>query len=90
MFDMLVKNPQLINDGAKFNLSGMLRQPVFVPQTSTVDRVLDQMQRTKQQMTVVIDEYGGMAGIVTMEDILEELIGEVQDEFDAESAPMQP
>ncbi|MBX3066768.1 MAG: HlyC/CorC family transporter [Anaerolineae bacterium] len=90
LFDTIVKTPQLVTgNGTEFNLQNLLRAPVFVPQTTTVDLVLDQMQRTKQQIVIVIDEYGGMAGIATMEDILEELVGEVQDEFDAETAPVE-
>jgi CBS domain containing-hemolysin-like protein len=50
-----------------------------------VDKVLEKMQRTKTHLAVVLDEYGGMAGMATMEDILEQLIGEVEDEFDIET-----
>jgi putative hemolysin len=90
LLDAVIKNPQIMsNPDGKFQLHSILRQPIFVPQTTTVDRVLDMMQKQKQQMVIVIDEYGGMAGIVTMEDILEEIVGEVQDEFDVETNPIE-
>ncbi|MEP7288164.1 MAG: hemolysin family protein [Chloroflexota bacterium] len=86
MLDAVVKEPQLLTGGSStFTLASILRIPLFVPQTTGVDSVLEQMQKSKQQMVIVIDEYGGMAGVATMEDILEELVGEVQDEFDVES-----
>jgi CBS domain containing-hemolysin-like protein len=66
-----------------------VRKPLFFPEMASVDRVLEQMQRTQTHFTIVVDEFGGMAGIATMEDILEELVGEVQDEFDAETAPIR-
>ena len=89
LLDTVLKEPTLLTgtDGT-FSLQSILRQPLFFPQTTGVDRVLEEMQKTKQQMAIVIDEYGGMAGIATMEDILEELVGEVQDEFDSETAPI--
>ncbi len=84
LLDTIGKQPELLTDGANFKLSSILRPPLVVPQSTGVDRLLEQMQRTKQQMAIVIDEYGGMAGVATMEDILEELVGDVQDEFDIE------
>jgi CBS domain containing-hemolysin-like protein len=59
-----------------------------VPSTLGVDRLLERMQKTKIHLAIVIDEFGGMSGVVTMEDIMEELIGEVQDEFDIETMPI--
>jgi putative hemolysin len=59
---------------------------LYVPTTLGVDRVLEEMRRKKTQLAIVIDEYGGTAGLATMEDILEELVGEVEDEFDIEQA----
>jgi putative hemolysin len=85
LLDAIGQQPHLLTQGSPFNLAAILRTPLFVPQTMGVDRLLEQMQRGKQQMAIVIDEYGGMAGIVTMEDILEELVGEVDDEFDVEA-----
>ncbi|MQY10673.1 hypothetical protein SRB5_07850 [Streptomyces sp. RB5] len=59
----------------------LLREPVLVPETLTVDRLLDRLS-SKRSMAVVIDEYGGTAGVVTLEDIVEEVVGEVRDEHD--------
>ncbi len=85
----VVRQPTLLGGEAPdFKLKSVLREPLFFPEMATVDKVLDQMQREQVHFTIVIDEFGGMAGIATMEDILEELIGEVQDEFDAEDAPV--
>jgi putative hemolysin len=90
LLDAIAREPRLLTDGSvPFDLKSILRTPLFVPQTTGVDSVLEQMQRTKMHFAVVIDEYGGMAGVATMEDILEELVGEVQDEFDAESAQIE-
>jgi CBS domain containing-hemolysin-like protein len=91
LFDALVRQPEaLVNGGKNFNLRGILRKPLFVPESLSVDRLLERMQQKKMHLAVVIDEYGGMAGVATMEDIIEQLVGEVQDEFDAETAPIRP
>lgn len=63
-------------------LPDLLRKPVFVPETKKVSDLLREMQRDKNHLCVVLDEYGGTAGLVTIEDILEEIVGEIQDEFD--------
>ncbi len=90
LLDTITRQPHLLTDeAAQFDLASILRKPLFVPQTTDVDMVLEQMQRTKTHIAIVIDEYGGMAGVVTMEDILEELVGEVQDEFDTETNPIE-
>jgi putative hemolysin len=60
----------------------MARSPLFVPGTREVEDVLTDMKRLKFQMAIVLDEYGGTAGIVTMEDLLEEIVGEIYDEYD--------
>ncbi len=62
----------------------LLRKPYFVPETKPVDVLLEEFQRTRNHMAVVLDEYGGVAGIVTLEDVLEEIVGEIQDEYDRE------
>jgi CBS domain containing-hemolysin-like protein len=59
-----------------------LREPLFVPASRPAERVLDDLRRTRAQLAVVLDEYGGTAGIVTMEDLVEEVIGDIADEYD--------
>jgi hypothetical protein len=86
---LVARRPALLTEGnGAFDLSSVLRAPLYFPAMASVDRVLEHMRRTQTHLTIVIDEFGGMAGIATMEDILEELVGEVQDEFDAEPAPV--
>jgi CBS domain containing-hemolysin-like protein len=71
------------------DLRGLARQPVFVPEGLPIDRLLRSFQTTRMHLAVVIDEYGGTSGVVTIEDVLEELIGEIQDEFDEEAPKVQ-
>jgi putative hemolysin len=66
------------------SLRSILRTPVFVPESMTVDDLLHELQRRKVHLAVVLDEYGGTAGLVTIEDLLEEIVGEIQDEYDEE------
>ena len=68
-------------------VSALIRTPLFVPGTREVEDVLADMKRLKTHMAVVLDEYGGTAGVVTMEDLLEEIVGQVEDEFDAVERP---
>jgi CBS domain containing-hemolysin-like protein len=68
-------------------LVDVMRPAVFVPDTKRVDELLKEMQRTRNHMAIVVDEYGGSAGVVTIEDILEEIVGEITDEYDAEEVP---
>jgi CBS domain containing-hemolysin-like protein len=83
LFDVIVERPQLLNGGtAEFHLRPILRKPLYVPATLGVDRLLEEMQRTKTHLAIVIDEYGGVAGLATLEDVIEELVGEVDDEYD--------
>jgi CBS domain containing-hemolysin-like protein len=65
-------------------LREILRPPFFVPETKKIDALLPELQAQHMHMAIVVDEYGGMAGVVTLEDLVEELIGEVQDEYDLE------
>jgi len=89
LFDMIIRQPELLtNTAAQFDLMSIVRNPLFVPGTLMVDKLLEKMQKTKIHLAIVIDEYGGTAGVVTMEDILEQLIGQVQDEFDLEASPI--
>jgi len=68
-----------------FNISALARKPFFVPVSKHIDDLLRELQRKKVHIAVVVDEYGGVSGIVTMEDIIEEIIGDIQDEFDHET-----
>ena len=69
---------------AGFDLRRHLTPPYFIPQTKRADALLREFQARKLRMAIVVDEYGGTAGLVTMEDILEEVVGEIRDEFEAE------
>ncbi len=69
-------------------IAGLLRPAVFVPETKRVPELLKQFQRQQTQCAVVVDEYGGTAGLVTIEDLLEEIVGEIRDEYDVEAEPV--
>jgi CBS domain containing-hemolysin-like protein len=70
-----------------FDLQAMLREVPFVPETLPIDRVLATLKRQRLHMAIVMDEHGGTLGLVTLEDLIEEVVGEVQDEFDTEEEP---
>jgi CBS domain containing-hemolysin-like protein len=67
-----------------FDLRKLLRKPFFVPLSKHIDELLRELRRRRVHIAVVVDEYGGVSGIVCMEDIIEEIIGDIQDEFDNE------
>jgi CBS domain containing-hemolysin-like protein len=69
-------------------VAGIQRPAVFVPETKRVYELLREMQREKQHMRIVIDEYGGVAGLVTIEDLLEEIVGDIKDEHE-EDLPIE-
>src|SRR6185312_2040005 len=68
-------------------LTDVMRPAVFLPDSKRIDELLKEMQRTRNHLAIVVDEYGGTAGVVTIEDILEEIVGEITDEYDAEEVP---
>ncbi len=68
----------------KPNLRKLLRPPLFVPESMSIDDLLHQLQRRRVHLAIVLDEYGGTAGMVTIEDLIEEIVGEIQDEYDEE------
>lgn len=71
-------------DNETVDLRKVLRKPYFIPETKKIDSMLGEFQKSRNHMAVVIDEYGGVDGIVTLEDILEEIVGEIWDEYDTE------
>src|SRR5206468_6784925 len=69
-------------------ITPLVRAAVVVPETKRVPELLKQFQRQQTQCAIVVDEYGGTAGLVTIEDLLEEIVGEIRDEYDVESEPI--
>lgn len=70
------------------SLRDLMRPAHFVPESERLDELLQELQRAKVHMAIVVDEYGGTAGIVTIEDVLEEIVGEIQDEYDTTEEPL--
>ena len=73
-----------LNKPASFRWQSLIRPPYFVPETKKIDDLLREFQENKVHIAIVVDEFGGTSGIVTLEDILEEIVGEINDEFDEE------
>ena len=69
----------------KVDIREILREPYFVPETKNIDSLFFELQKTKNHIAVLIDEYGGFSGIVTMEDIVEEIVGDIDDEYDEDA-----
>jgi CBS domain containing-hemolysin-like protein len=83
--------PALRQDGGRtLSVAKCLKPPFFVPEQMKISRLLKEMQRRKTHIAIVVDEFGGTSGLVTLEDVIEEIVGEIQDEADAESAPVKP
>ena len=73
-----------IEKGKSFDWSSLLREPFFVPETKKIDDLLREFQEKKIHMAIVVDEFGGTSGIISLEDVIEEIVGEISDEFDDE------
>lgn len=71
-----------INRGNNFKWQTLLRQPFFVPETKKIDDLLEEFQKNRIHIAIVVDEFGGTSGLVTLEDVLEEVVGEISDEYD--------
>jgi len=80
---------ELTRGAGPFPWDRVLKPAFFVPEQMKVSRLLKEMQRRKTHLAVVVDEFGGTSGVVTLEDVLEEIVGEIQDEGDAEAAPVK-
>ena len=82
---VFVKDLVALPPGAEPPLTTLMRSAYMVPESKRVSELLKEMQRRQLQMAIVVDEYGGTAGLVTVEDLLEEIVGEIRDEYDVES-----
>jgi CBS domain containing-hemolysin-like protein len=78
-----------LTEGRKPLLKDIARPPYFIPESKRVSELLAELRQSKVHIAIVVDEYGGTAGIVTIEDLLEEIVGEIQDEYDREEAPIE-
>ncbi len=76
--------PQIINGDSHQDILDLARPALFVPEAKKIDDLLKVFQKERQHMAIVVDEYGGTAGLVTLEDVLEEIVGEIRDEYDQE------
>jgi CBS domain containing-hemolysin-like protein len=83
--DLLVK----VLQGEEFSIRALAREAFFVPESKLITGLLSEFKVRRQHLAIVVDEYGGTAGIVTLEDVIEELVGEIHDEFDSDEDPVR-
>ena len=89
--DVVAKTYNRTDGGTGVRITEIMREPMYVPDSKPLDDLLQEMQRDQTHLAILVDEYGGIAGLMTMEDILEEIVGEIADEYDAdEEAPIEP
>jgi CBS domain containing-hemolysin-like protein len=81
--DLVQQTYYSTNGGRDTNVAQVMRPAVFVPDSKPLDELLNEMQRDRNHMALLVDEYGAIAGLVTIEDVLEEIVGEIVDEYDA-------
>jgi putative hemolysin len=82
--------PALRTGSLEMPIDSLLRAPHFVPETMKVNALLEDLQRRKVHMAIIVDEYGGTAGLATIEDLIEQIVGEIQDEYDTGDPSIQP
>lgn len=88
--DLVRHTYHLTDGGSSVSVAEVMRPATFVPESKNLDELLHEMQRDHTHMAMLVDEYGGIAGLITLEDILEEIVGEIADEYDlAEIAPVE-
>lgn len=80
----LLKFIRVNNSLEKFSLESLMKKPLFVPETKPINELLKEFQEKKVHLAIVVDEYGGTSGLITLEDIIEEVLGDIWDEFDKE------
>jgi CBS domain containing-hemolysin-like protein len=88
--DLVQQTYYSTNGGRDTKVSEVMRPPVFVPDSKPLDDLLREMQRDRNHMALLVDEYGAIAGLATIEDVIEEIVGEIADEYDTdEVAPIE-
>ena len=85
--DLVKQTYHLPDGGRNVNVCDVMRPAVFVPDSKPLDSLLAEMQRDRNHMAILVDEYGGIAGLVTIEDVIEEIVGEIADEYDEDETP---
>ncbi|WP_072845898.1 hemolysin family protein [Rhodococcus tukisamuensis] len=85
--DLVARTYHSTDGGGGVTVEEVMRPPVFVPDSKPLDSLLAEMQRDRNHMALLVDEYGGIAGLVTIEDVIEEIVGEIADEYDTDETP---